>query len=695
VAEPPASADPPGGAPRISLAAGPEHRRRVVRLLLGLSAFVLIYLAMLVGCVAAVIVTVSWALVRPWLWPAALVAALCFGPLVVFLIRGLAHRPALTSSARRLDADEQPRLQAFVGELAEAAKAPRPRRISLSPGVNAAMVARFGAGRELVIGLGLINVLDLRELEAALAHEFGHFSQSSTRVGQWAHRATIVLREVVLGRTRFDARLGRAGRARSLIVRGVARIVSVGVHGVRSMLAHLLARITRSGQALARELEFNADLHAVSLCGSDPLVAALWRAQRGALAMKAATAALVELAKHGVFSEDLYVHQQARLAELDEHLATARDPMLQALRRPYRYGPELHFPPGEAPAELTWYSHPSYREREANAKRCYVAADEARRGSAWSLIDEPELLRRELSTRAYAQLLGESARSLEPSQLLPAAQVEARLAEEIAEREQQAHYHGFYANRLVDPGPIDELLEELASEEVVDLGSLRVALAPWRGASLSTFMQRWRATEERLDRLRAGSEGQAATLAEIEAERERQIDEARAGDRAILRWLWHRADEAGRLELAERHRFLAFVQRHILVLNAHHARVARLGATIDPRHYELAADAPVELLSVLDELHRDLVRLLAEARDVALPSLRNLEAGRSLASVLEGEELPALEHDAKLGPWLGRSMARARELHGRLRTLHYKNLGQLLALYERIDPELAGEDQST
>ena len=46
--------------------------------------------------------------------------------------------------------------------------------------------------------------------------------------------------------------------------------------------------------------------------------------------------------------------------------------------------------------------------------------------------------------------------------------------------------------------------------------------------------------------------------------------------------------------------------------------------------------------------------------------------------------IEALEHEAELGPWLRRLMMQVAEVHQRLRTLHYKNLGRLLSLHEQI-----------
>jgi Zn-dependent protease with chaperone function len=659
---------------QITLAASSAHRRGVVRLVLGLLLFAVIYVALIVGCIAAPLVLIRAAWSEPIAWLLAAPALPLFAALLFVLLRKLVHQADVSAAAIEVSTIQQPRLFEFLERLCVAACVPMPDRVRLGVGVNAAMLRSasalgllFGGSRELVLGLGLVNTLDLRELEAVLAHELGHFAQSSARVGQWAHRTTVLLRELVLGRDHFDERLARAVRSRSIPVRWFALLLEVGVRGIRRLFGRLLGRITRSSLALARELELNADLHAVALCGSDAIVAALWRAQRAALAMNSSLAALRELAKHGILTDDLYAHQLARWAEFEQHTASSDDPMMLALRRPYQDGPSLHFPAGEAPAEVMWYSHPTYAEREANAKRNYVAPPDRSREPAWSLFDDQDALRRSATRSAYQQL--GFAQTLERVPMRPAIEVEQRIADELAERAQGQQYFGFYDNRILELGDIDALLVEA---EAADQASLALAVEPWRGEALEQFMQRWRATEALLEHQRQP---------EAEQQREQQRAEAREGDRALFRWLWRHANTDARAELERRGRFLVFVQQRIVTLNRHRNIVAPMFSQTVDRD---------ELLDALTALHRDLAELLDAAEAVPLPDLRNLEGGTSTRAYLLAEPLIDIYDDEQpLRDWLAVFMPQVGAVHERLRTLHYKNLGQLLALRERIEQRSA------
>jgi Zn-dependent protease with chaperone function len=58
--------------------------------------------------------------------------------------------------------------------------------------------------KNLLLGLGLVNVLTLSEFKAVLAHEFGHFSQSRMKLGSYVYVANRVLLGLVAGNDGVD-----------------------------------------------------------------------------------------------------------------------------------------------------------------------------------------------------------------------------------------------------------------------------------------------------------------------------------------------------------------------------------------------------------------------------------------------------------------------------------------------------------
>jgi len=61
--------------------------------------------------------------------------------------------------------------------------------------------------------LGLVNVLNLGEFKAVLAHEFGHFAQGSMVVGRWVYTAQQIIAHMVSVRDWMDS-----------FIKGISRI---------------------------------------------------------------------------------------------------------------------------------------------------------------------------------------------------------------------------------------------------------------------------------------------------------------------------------------------------------------------------------------------------------------------------------------------------------------------------------------
>ena len=76
-----------------------------------------------------------------------------------------------------------------------------PSEVYLVPDVNAWVSSRggvmgFGSRRVMGIGLPLLHVTRVAEMEAVLAHEFGHYHGGDTRLGPWIYKT-----RTAIGRT--------------------------------------------------------------------------------------------------------------------------------------------------------------------------------------------------------------------------------------------------------------------------------------------------------------------------------------------------------------------------------------------------------------------------------------------------------------------------------------------------------------
>lgn len=396
-------------------------------------------------------------------------------------------------------AAEEPALFAFLNALADRAGAQRPHRVFLSMRVNAAVFydlslinLLFPSKKNLEIGLGLVNTLNLSEMTAVLAHEFGHFAQRSMAVGRWVYMAQQVAGQIVASRSWLDRGLATLSRI-DLRVAWIGWLMRLVVWSIRSLLDTAFGLVILAQRALGREMEFQADLVSVSLTGSDALVHALHRLGAADGAWSHALAVASSEAAHGRAVPDLFALQTRIIQRMSgilnepEHGASPRPP--SEGREHYRvFELELAEPP------RMWSTHPANRDREDNAKRVYVpsALDER---PAFCLFSDPEGLRH----RATARLLDEGQdKPLEP--LTPEAALAA-----VDRRFDRPHldprYRGAYLGRSI-------VLHEKAVDGLYAATPAESAL----GETLSTLYPESLAADLRDLRLRQEEHGNLEAL---------------------------------------------------------------------------------------------------------------------------------------------------------------------------------------
>src|ERR1700761_8489641 len=115
--------------------------------------------------------------------------------------------------------EEQPRLFAFIRELTAATGTHFPKKIYFSPDVNACVFynSNFWSmflpiRKNLEIGLGLVNSVNVSEFKAVMAHEFGHFSQRSMKLSAFTYNVNRVIHNMLYDNKGYSNFLSAWGR---------------------------------------------------------------------------------------------------------------------------------------------------------------------------------------------------------------------------------------------------------------------------------------------------------------------------------------------------------------------------------------------------------------------------------------------------------------------------------------------------
>jgi Zn-dependent protease with chaperone function len=635
---------------------------------------------------------------------------------VAVLVAHLFAPAAEAEASLTLDLRTQPKLDQFLRRLAADVGAPAPSVVLLDANVNAGMLRRrhesssgSGAAMTLLLGLGLINALDLAEFKAVIAHEYAHFGQSGSRLGHWTHRATYSLVRIVLVRDRFDRWL-MIQRSKGQPLRSAfADLLITSVQRVRALLWRLLEWVLAAERSLGREMELDADAQAVREAGSDAVVSGLWKAERAQFAFRVTLELIERLARQGHFVRDLFAVHDRRIAEFADKLAGASDPMAVALCRPYQPGEALHFPAGPAVVADRFDSHPSAHERERAAKRPYVAHHgpgpaEDGWGSAWALFEDVERLREQLTLRTYEQL------GFEPgAELLDPIRFEALIAAEYASQSWFGQHHGFYDDRFLMLGEFEPWLTALERGEV-EHESIERDASCWRGQPLAEFMDRVLDVHRDLDRLvqlcsipmpdrqwrvelPSGTriDGRFAE-AHRDARQREALEHKAAVERAdpiLFAWAWAHLDPSGRELLVERYRFTLRVQELMAELRPIANELDRRATIVDQQGYSRVAADSDALAEVVLRARRELAATLHRCEQLHAPPVPTL-AGQTNLRALVGVALPSLEPQADPLDHAGVLAQAIAGTAARLSQVHDRMIGAILELHDRASSSQPG-----
>jgi Zn-dependent protease with chaperone function len=643
-----------------------------------------------------------------------IIVGIVAGLLCLFLVKGF-FKWRRADAEQRLEVTEkdQPVLFAFIRQLCRDTRAPLPHRIYLTAEVNAAVFYHesllslvLPTPKNLVIGLGLINQLNLSEFKAVLAHEFGHFSQNSMKLGSYVYTSNRVIAELVFGRDWLDQLVG-ALRGTDIRIAIFAWAFTGIMWVLRMTLQGLFRVINFANSSLSRQMEFNADLVAVSVTGSDALVNGLARLDFASESLGQAWQDLTAAADHELYSRDLFYHQ----SRANEYLRARRNNPRLGEPPVLPEDPTAVvqvFPPDDVSVPRMWATHPSNHDREVNAKRRYIRSPIDER-SPWILFNDGAAVRAEITRRIY-----QSSRRLQEVKMEAPEVVQAFIDAEHAETTYHSRYHGLYNSRYLTPGDLDELMRSAA--EPVGTDRLAEEYALLYGGETRQRMEEHRSRQEDYRRVASlahgaveltgtdfefrGNRYQPAAAKQLLDQVGKEIDQdfewMGRVDRQAFLIHYRMARQVGAAilqELQERYRFHMAVQNLHNNVSAHNQQVH---ATLDQLagQPEMSEGEFYGIIAVFQAARDALRQALETADQLQLPSLRNMTPGAPLGRFLLNQPLEVMVFDrgnSLDGQAVGRLLERTGEILDKLQRIHFKSLGGILALQERLAEQWASE----
>lgn len=177
----------------------------------------------------------------------------------------------------------EPKLFETIDDLVKSIGVSQPKKVFLSADVNASVNYTssffsmfFPVRKNLTIGMPLINTLSIEEFKAVLAHEFGHFGQSTMRIGVYVSYINRVLYNMLYENESYDAFINSCLKFNKYISAFLILAVKIN-EGIQWILKKQFYWINQSNFALSREMEFHADAISADAVGYQAMQNALLR----------------------------------------------------------------------------------------------------------------------------------------------------------------------------------------------------------------------------------------------------------------------------------------------------------------------------------------------------------------------------------------------------------------------------------
>ncbi|AYL94064.1 M48 family metalloprotease [Mucilaginibacter celer] len=324
--------------------------------------------------------------------------------LVYFVVKFIFKRTRIDrSDLIEIKPTDEPALFDFIYKVTAEAGAPKPKRIYLSADVNAAVFYNSSfwsmflpVKKNLKIGLGLVNAVNLSEFKAVMAHEFGHFSQKSMKVGSYIYNFNRVVYDMLYDTDDYGKILNSVSKLHSVF--SMVALINVRIiQGMQYVLKKLYVVINKANLALSREMEFHADSVAAYVSGSNHIATSLKR---------------IEIAQ--VCYDNLINYSRANLAD-NKRTSNLYPQHLEFIKQFCRHQKigldEISLPviaDGWNPpdnSEITikdqWSSHPTTEDRELRANQINLPVPPVAI-PAWVLFKDPAAVQAQVTNHLYA-----------------------------------------------------------------------------------------------------------------------------------------------------------------------------------------------------------------------------------------------------------------------------------------------------
>lgn len=326
---------------------------------------------------------------------------------LIFLLKFIFKKhDADLSHLTEISQEQQPELYAFIREIVDEVKTGFPKKIYLSTDVNAAVFYNSSfwsmflpVRKNLQIGIGLVNCVSLLEFKAILAHEFGHFSQRSMKVGSYVYNVNQIVHNLLYENDSYNQiALQWANTSGYFAPFVVGAIKTIG--GIQWVLRKNYEFVNKNHMGLSREMEFHADAIAAHVAGSAPLMTSLPRLAFADHAFNSALSYYSERIDKAVSTENIFSQHRFVMHFLAERnkLSLANGILQITPLHLSRYNKS------KLVIKDQWASHPSTEDRIMALEMLNIQREEEQHLPASTVFRDMALLQKEATAKIFSSV---------------------------------------------------------------------------------------------------------------------------------------------------------------------------------------------------------------------------------------------------------------------------------------------------
>lgn len=352
---------------------------------------------------------------------------------------------------------DQPKLFAFIRRITQETQSEFPKRIYISPEVNACVFydSSFWSmflpvRKNLQIGLGLVNSVNVSEFKAVLAHEFGHFSQRSMKLGSYVYNVNQVIYNMLYDNEGYSNTLQGWANISGYFA-FFAGLTGKIIQGIQWVLQQVYGFVNKQYLSLSRQMEFHADSVAAYVSGGNHLVTSLRRLEVADMCYNKLFDHYNEWFRLNLKADNIYPqHIEIMRHYAEDHGLVHIDGIPQITNESF-----THAIKSRLIIKNQWASHPSTDDREAHLNSLGLHTEPINM-PAWVLFNSPESLQRTVTDKIYA-----SATFKETPGQLDIHEFRQRYHAEARKYALDHRYKNFFSNRNITYYDVDVLVNEL------------------------------------------------------------------------------------------------------------------------------------------------------------------------------------------------------------------------------------------